>query len=62
VPNEVDEIVEETPADDTESSEPLEVKITNQISKDKQWNDSKDENEYDEMKITDEEIKEHGNT
>ncbi len=52
--------IEETPVDATEPSEPLEVKITN--PKEKLWNDSQEENEYDEMLITDEEIKEHGNT
>ncbi len=52
--------IEEIPIDDTEPLQPMEVKVTNK--KEKQWNDSTDENEYDEMRITDEEIKEHGNT
>ncbi len=52
--------IEETPVDDTEPEPPMEVKVVNK--NEKKWNDSQDENEYDEMRITDEEIKEHGNT
>lgn len=59
MPNEVDEIIDE-PVDDTEPLQPLEVKIINK--NEKKWNDSNDEPEYDEHIITDEEIKEHGNT
>ncbi len=57
--------IEETPVDDTEPTEPLEVKIVNPTPTTKQWNDSYDDFEYDEHNITDEEIKEankDGNT
>ncbi len=49
--------VEEIPTDDTEPQLPLEVKVTNK--KDKQWNDSIENEDYDEHLITEEEIKEH---
>ncbi len=41
---------------DTKISEdtPLEVKVTNSPKKDVQWNDSKDDSEYDDLGITDE--------
>ncbi len=43
-----------------EDTEPLEVKVTNQ-KEIKQWNDSYENENYDEHNITDEEIKEHDN-
>ncbi len=49
--------IEETPIDDTEPLPPMEVKVINK--NEKQWNDSNEDNEYDEMNITDAEIKEH---
>ncbi len=54
-----------TETDDIEPSEdieipPMEVKIINK--NEKKWNDSYEDKEYDEHIITDEEIKEHGNT
>ncbi len=54
--------IEETPVDDTEPTVPLEV--VDKTPKEKSWNDSKEDNEYDDMDITDVEIKEHqdGNT
>ncbi len=56
VPNETDEIT-----DEVEETVPLEVKIV-QDKKETKWNDSVEDTEYDEHIITDEEIKEHGNT
>jgi len=55
VPNDIEEI----PVDDTEPTEPLEVKVINPKEEKKQWNDSHEEPEYDEHIITDKEIKEH---
>ncbi len=57
MPNDLDD----TPLDDdTEPSTPLEV--VDKTPKDKQWNDSTEDSEYDEHNITEEEIKEHGNS
>ncbi len=54
--------IEETPVDDTEPEPILEVKVINPTPKTKSWNDSKEEFEYDEHEITEDEIKEHGNS
>jgi len=54
--------IEETPVDDTEPNPILEVKVVNKPEVKKSWNDSYEDPEYDEHIITDEEIKEHGNT
>jgi len=53
VPNDIEEV----PVDDTEP--PLEVKVINPKEKITSWNDSNEDNEYDDMAITDKEIKEH---
>ncbi len=50
---------ETTPSDDTETP-PIEV--VDKTPKTKQWNDSKEDFEYDEHQITDKEIEEHDNT
>ncbi len=52
--------IEETPVDETEPLVPLEVKVINK--NEKKWNDSYEDESYDEHKITDDEIKEHGDT
>ncbi len=49
----VSDKVEEPKEDD---STPLEVKITNSPKKEVQWNDSKDDIEYDDLGITEEDM------
>jgi len=43
---------------DTKISEdsPIQVKITNPLKKEVQWNDSKDDIEYDELTLSDEDM------
>ncbi len=50
------EEVEEPTEDKVPESEPLEVKITNSPKKEVQWNDSKDDIEYEDLGITEEDM------
>jgi len=49
-----DESVEDITEEKISEPAPLEVKITNSPKKEVQWNDSKDDIEYDELTLSDE--------
>ncbi len=48
--------VEEPTEEKISESVPLEVKVTNSPKKEVQWNDSKDDIEYDDLGITEEDM------
>ncbi len=50
------EEVEDTTEEKISEPSPLEVKITNSPKKEVQWNDSKDDVEYDDLGITEEDM------
>ncbi len=50
------EIVEEPEAEKISEAEPLEVKITNSPKKELKWDDSKDDIEYEDLGITEEDM------
>jgi len=50
----LDEEVEDTSEEKISEPSPLEVKVTNTPTKDVRWDDSKDDSEYDDLGITDE--------
>ncbi len=50
------ESVEEPTEEKISEPEPLEVKITNSPKKEVQWNDSKDDIEYEDLGITEEDM------
>ncbi len=52
----VSEAEEEPTEEKISETEPLEVKITNSPKKDVQWNDSKDDIEYEDLGITEEDM------
>ncbi len=50
------EEVEDTQETKISEKKPVEVKITNSPKKEVQWNDSKDDIEYDELTLSDEDM------